>query len=420
MKGKLFTLICLLLTSLMAVSMYLTVSHFNAIKHQYNQLDPNLDNYSTGEVLFLSFERMRTAAYETDSPDAFPLQKEIFDAKVNVLNFKSMDSHSFYYNKHFSADVKLLETQSKKLGEIYSSMPPGQARQNAVLHQLDVMTPTMEDIQEVIYSIQLNNFQSMKFLITDNSGSAEIYSLCCLFLFFLFVAFTSYYVLTLKEVIKKKNMFISTIYHEFSGSIHKIQMTVDMINPRDDVFNTEKYLSKIMFHTNKLFHQTREIMEYSKIEIGNTKLKKTSFTLKSLMVSAVSLFNEKNGNCLVTRTHPYDGKIFSDMGKMTSIIHNFMDNANKNTIKGTIKVYLKKTQRYVVIRVSDNGSGFDIKKLPFLFRPFNQGIKSETRQGIGLGLAIVKNHVKALNGKIKVRSEPGKGSVFTVFIPINT
>lgn len=420
MKGKLFTLICLLLTSLMAVSMYLTVSHFNAIKHQYNQLDPNLDNYSTGEVLFLSFERMRTAAYETDSPEAFPLQKEIFDAKVNVLNFKSMDSHSFYYNKHFSADVKLLEAQSKKLGEIYSSMQPGRARQNAVLHQLDVMMPTMEDIQEVIYRIQLNNFQSMKFLITDNSGSAEIYSLCCLFLFFLFVAFTSYYVLTLKEVIKKKNMFISTIYHEFSGSIHKIQMSADMINPRDDVFNTEKYLSKIMFHTNKLFHQTREIMEYSKIEIGNTKLKNTSFTLKSLMVSAVSLFNEQNGNCLVTRTHPYDGIIFSDMGKMTSIIHNFLDNANKNTIKGTIKVYLKKTQRYVVIRVSDNGSGFDINKLPFLFRPFNQGIKSETRQGIGLGLAIVKNHVKALNGKIKVRSEPGKGSVFTVFIPINT
>ena len=62
----------------MAVSMYLTVSHFNAIRHQYNQLDPNLDNYSTGEVLFLSFERMRTAAYETDEPDAFPLQKGNF------------------------------------------------------------------------------------------------------------------------------------------------------------------------------------------------------------------------------------------------------------------------------------------------------------------------------------------------------
>ncbi|MCH9299974.1 sensor histidine kinase [Pantoea allii] len=420
MKGKQFTLICLLLTSLMAVSMYLTVSHFNAIRHQYNQLDPNLDNYSTGEVLFLSFERMRTAAYETDEPDAFPLQKEIFDAKVNVLNFKSRDSNSFYFSKHFSADVKTLEAQSKKLGEIYSSMPPGKVRQNALLHQMEVMTPTMKDIQEVIYRIQINNFHGMKFLITDNTGLAELYALCVLFLFFFFVAFVCYYVLTLKEVIKKKNMFISTIYHEFSGSIHKIQMSADMINPRDDVFNTQKYLSKIIFHTNKLFHQTREIMEYSKIEIGNTALKKSSFTLKSLMVAAVSLFNEQHGNRLVTRIHPHEGMIFSDMGKLTSIIHNFLDNANKNTLQGTIRVYVKRSHRYLVIRVSDNGSGFDINKLPFLFRPFNQGIKAETRQGIGLGLAIVKNHVKLLNGKIKVRSQPGKGSVFTVFIPINS
>ncbi|MCU7369197.1 hypothetical protein N5E15_21705 [Pantoea stewartii] len=75
MKGRLFALICMLLTPLMALSVYFTVSHFNTIKHQYNQLDPNLDNYSTGEVLFLSFERMRTAVYETDTPGAFPLKK---------------------------------------------------------------------------------------------------------------------------------------------------------------------------------------------------------------------------------------------------------------------------------------------------------------------------------------------------------
>ncbi|MCW0314502.1 Sensor histidine kinase RcsC [Pantoea ananatis] len=420
MKGRLFALICMLLTPLMALSVYFTVSHFNTIKHQYNQLDPNLDNYSTGEVLFLSFERMRTAVYETDTSGAFPLKKEIFDAKVNVLNFKAIDSHSFYYNKHFAEDVKVLEAQSKKLGEIYTSMSPGKERQNALLHQIDVMTPTMEDIQEVIYSIQLNNFQGMKSLIKDNAGLAEISALCSLFLFFLFVATACYYVITLRDVIKKKNIFISTIYHELSGSLHKIQMTADLINPRDDVLSTQKYLSRIMFHTNKLTQQTKEIMEYSKIEIGNVTLKNSSFSLEELLEAGISLFNEQHGNRLVTRICPHEGYIYSDMGKLTSVISNFLDNANKNTDHGVISVYLKINRDRLVIRVRDNGSGFDINKLPFLFKPFNQGIKSETRQGIGLGLSIVNNYVRLLKGKIRVRSVPGEGSTFTVFIPLSS
>ncbi|KDA94301.1 sensor histidine kinase [Pantoea agglomerans] len=110
--------------------------------------------------------------------------------------------------------------------------------------------------------------------------------------------------------------------------------------------------------------------------------------------------------------------INADKQKIISIIHNIIDNANKNTHSGLIKVRLRVAKSHLFLRVSDTGCGFDTKKLNLLFQPFNQGVESETRQGLGLGLSIVKSYLKAMKGSISARSKINEGSTFMVRIPV--
>lgn len=132
----------------------------------------------------------------------------------------------------------------------------------------------------------------------------------------------------------------------------------------------------------------------------------------------MSLFNETT-NKLEFHVNLPETLIRTDKQKLISIIHNLIDNSNKNTSNGLIDVRLRLTDRILMIRVSDNGCGFDMRKLKFLYKPFNQGAESETRQGLGLGLTIVNSYIKTMSGSIKAHSEIGKGTTFTLRIPVS-
>lgn len=411
-------IIYVILSMLFTVAVVVTIDKFNGIKDQYASMEPNLDNYSTAEILFLAFERTRTAAYDEDNPDNFSIKKSIFDSKVHILKNKSININSFYYEEDFLAKLNKLETQSEELSRIYEKNTPYKNRKEEILKKMDSIQPTLIDLQEIIYRIQIRNFNKIKSIIQDNSSYTEATALASICLLFLLMLLLWKHISKLKASLREKNIFISAIYHELSGSIQKIQMSREMIDLRGDILSAEKYLANITYHSNKLFHQTKEILEFSKIEIGNTEIKKTIFALSEIIEDIEHLFNIKNHNELIVKTSKSDVCIKSDKQKISSIIHNLVDNANKNTYRGKINLTLRLTNNNLFIKVSDTGCGFDIKKLNRLYEPFNQGMQSETKQGLGLGLTIIKSHLKTLNAKIKVRSTLEVGSVFFVYIPL--
>ncbi|MGY8619667.1 sensor histidine kinase, partial [Pantoea agglomerans] len=167
-----------------------------------------------------------------------------------------------------------------------------------------------------------------------------------------------------------------------------------------------------------LYKQTKEILEFSKIEIGNIGVNNISFYTEDALNTGLSLYSESNANKIECSVYPQTTLINADKQKIISIIHNIIDNANKNTHSGLIKVRLRVAKSHLFLRVSDTGSGFDTKKLNLLFQPFNQGVESETRQGLGLGLSIVKSYLKAMKGSISARSKINEGSTFMVRIPV--
>lgn len=192
-----------------------------------------------------------------------------------------------------------------------------------------------------------------------------------------------------------------------------------MIDMRNNIVMAEKYISNIKYHSNKIFHQTREILEYSKIEIGSLELTNSTFYIRDLLNESLSSCDEINQNTLITRSQSGEKLINADKQKLLSIIVNLIDNSNKNTKDGTTFISLKLLNSNIYIKIKDDGCGFNIKNLESLYRPFNQGAEKETRQGLGLGLTIIKSYIKILNGKIRVKSKVGVGSSFLICIPVS-
>jgi two-component system sensor histidine kinase ChiS len=114
--------------------------------------------------------------------------------------------------------------------------------------------------------------------------------------------------------------------------------------------------------------------------------------------------------------------IFSDDEKIKHIMQNLVSNAIKFTDNGYVEISTTQKESRVAISVSDTGIGMEESSLLYIFDEFRQVDNTTSRRygGTGLGLAIVKEYLELLGGSISVKSTLGKGSIFTIEIPLNT
>jgi two-component system, sensor histidine kinase len=115
-------------------------------------------------------------------------------------------------------------------------------------------------------------------------------------------------------------------------------------------------------------------------------------------------------------------EIVGDERRLRQIMINLMGNAIKFTREGVVSVHLlRPTEEHWAIRVQDTGMGIPGEAHGYIFEAFRQVDSAITRdnRGIGLGLSITKQLVELMDGRIILESEPGKGSTFTIILPIN-
>jgi signal transduction histidine kinase len=169
-----------------------------------------------------------------------------------------------------------------------------------------------------------------------------------------------------------------------------------------------------------------DILDLSKIEAGKMQLHLEQFSLSGVIeevTDTVRLLVAKNNNTLVIQTEEI-GEIVADMTKLRQVLFNLLSNAAKFTESGDIVLQARRdtaaTPPLLIITVSDSGIGMTPEQMEKLFQPFSQGDNSTTRQygGTGLGLAISRRFCQMMGGDITAASEPGRGSTFTVWLPI--
>lgn len=167
----------------------------------------------------------------------------------------------------------------------------------------------------------------------------------------------------------------------------------------------------------------RGILEATKLGAEAMTLEKERVDVKSLLEDLVELYNvpSKKGVAILWNYNKDTTTIFTDGVKLKQILQNLINNAIKFTEQGQVKISARPLpeKRSVEFTVADTGIGIPEDRLPVIFEKFLQADSSEKRayEGIGLGLYIVKQFTELLGGSIKVETELGRGSAFTVIVP---
>jgi signal transduction histidine kinase len=229
--------------------------------------------------------------------------------------------------------------------------------------------------------------------------------------------------LTLQEL---KNTSVAIVAHELRTPLASMRMLVDTL--REGRFRSEQqlreYLDLIAGENERLRRIAENFLTFSRLERGRQALKLEAVAPHDVAAQAVSPFATRLAapGCTFTMEVAESlPEIRTDREALTQVLANLIDNALKYTSEEKrIALRARKDGAMLAFTVEDNGIGIPYDERREIFEPFHQVDQrlSRTREGAGLGLAIVQRIVKAHGGEITVAGEPGKGSVFTVKIPL--
>ena len=233
---------------------------------------------------------------------------------------------------------------------------------------------------------------------------------------------------TALEANRHKSEFLANITHELRTPLQSILGYTEVVKEvleDEGIFNCEKDVDKITHNADHLLSLINSILDISKIEAGRMEVSSQNVNIKSLLnraVDTVAPLIEKNNNELKIITNDANSAFLVDEKKLFQILLNLLSNAAKFTHEGTITLSAAIKNQNLLIEVSDTGIGIDQEQQEIIFEPFRQIDGSETRQflGTGLGLSITMHFTQLLGGEMKLSSEVGKGSCFSVSIPKKT
>ena len=230
----------------------------------------------------------------------------------------------------------------------------------------------------------------------------------------------------LETASKHKSQFLANVSHELRTPLNSIigftRIVLRRSEGKIDVLQKEN-LQKVLISAEHLLNLINGLLDLAKIEAGRMEIYAETFKLEEVVRIATATVEPmlRNGNVrLVTEIAADLPLIKTDRDKLKQVVLNLLSNSAKFTEKGEIKVAAWTVNGWMKLAVSDTGIGMNQEAINYIFEEFRQVDMSTTRKygGTGLGLAIVKRLTNLLGGDIAVESEEGKGTMFTVTLPI--
>ncbi|WP_422083502.1 tetratricopeptide repeat protein [Ulvibacterium sp.] len=228
----------------------------------------------------------------------------------------------------------------------------------------------------------------------------------------------------LRELDRLKSNFFANISHEFRTPLTLIKGPIEQLEQSPDEGLPIESIKMIRRNNNRVLQLVNQLLDLSKIDEGNLQLEKTEGDVYKCLRGAASSFNshaaQRNIDYKVQIPHKVLWATF-DRDKLEKILYNLLGNAFKFIGDGGLisfsTTYGKGELKMVI---SDTGMGIAAKKLPYIFDRFYQVHRGDTKdhEGSGIGLSLSKDLVELMDGTITVSSEVGKGTIFTLVIPI--
>ena len=233
-----------------------------------------------------------------------------------------------------------------------------------------------------------------------------------------------------EEADRHKTQFLANISHEIRTPMNAIIGFSRLLEQRVTGEKEKNYVDAIVVSGKGLLALVNDVLDLSKIESGKFELARENVNLLESIEAVIGMFSEmakEKKIALISKPDPtLPDYVYVDGNRLRQILVNLVSNAVKYTEHGsvTLAVHCKPIRAdhsllHLTFSVTDTGSGIARSDLGAIFDPFSQANRGgrEMREGTGLGLAITQRLVELMDGSLSVKSELGKGSMFTVELP---
>ena len=216
-------------------------------------------------------------------------------------------------------------------------------------------------------------------------------------------------------------MLVSDVSHQVKTPVSNLKMVTDtLLSKSVTEKERQEFLQGIQNQTDKLEFLFQALVKTSRLETGAIRLEKKDAPLIDTLAMACSgiVYAAEKKDICVTVDCP-EGILLSHDSKWTAeAVFNLLDNAVKYTpVGGAIRISVEQWEMYVKLSVSDTGKGISESNQASIFRRFYREEEVHEQQGVGIGLYLTREIVTWQGGYIKVVSEPGKGSEFSIMLP---
>ena len=261
------------------------------------------------------------------------------------------------------------------------------------------------------------------------SGISNILLLSLFFIFIIILAFSSslYQLVRQKKISEIKTDFINNMTHEFKTPIATINLALDSIrNPKiiNDNDKVLRYVGMIRQENKRMHAQVENVLRISRLEKNQIDISKEAVDAHDIIEDGISHVNllviDKKGS-VTTHFEAIQTEVLGNQFHLTNVVVNILENALKYSSEAPkIDVYTESTNKFFILKIKDEGIGMAKSSQKYIFNKFYREQKGNIHdvKGHGLGLAYVKEIIDNHQGTVFVDSEKGKGSTFTVKLPL--
>lgn len=414
----------------------------NNYKSQFSPFEADTVNFKT----FLSREETQIEKIEFNSKDFSELSPKDRMVKVERLDkydklelesiFKNIVSRTPIHDRVSSNEIRMNLDNELRARNIDTKFEFGVFSEELITK---VKSDRFVEKRGYTYNVPL--------FVTDDSIDYDLYVsfpekkeyilstiswiliLSAIFIFIIILSFASalYQLIRQKQISEIKTDFINNMTHEFKTPIATINLAIDSIRNPKIIGDKEKVIrySEMIREENKRMHaQVENVLRISKLEKNQLDLSKDVVDLHDIIEDAVShvalIIRDREG-FIEKNLEARQSEILASKFHMTNVITNILDNAIKYS-EGPpeIRIKTENAGNNIMLKISDNGIGMSkhVQR-----KVFNKFYREETGnihnvKGHGLGLSYVKSIVERHQGHVYLESEKGKGSTFTVKLPI--
>lgn len=223
-----------------------------------------------------------------------------------------------------------------------------------------------------------------------------------------------------EELLKARQKIMLTISHELRTPLTAISGNAEMILKDPDEGNRWRYAQAVQQSANRMVGLLNSLLDFFRLDNGKEEVKPVLFHLSNITDVLENEFSAQADAKGITLdvVSCDDAVVYGDKNRILQIGGNLLSNALKFMEKGVVRLSTSYQKGEYTLTVSDTGTGISEEQQNRIFAPFERLSNAATQDGFGLGLAIVRNLLQLLGGRINVESVEGKGSTFTVILPL--